>query len=161
MPYESYDKRLAAHLGLPYAFASHFAPQALREAVARYRHDFTPSDQLSEPYVIAGANAVAADTEDDAQAELERVVRSRVARFLVKDRELSDEQVDQLVASPQGQQVVGMMRYTFAGTGPQVADQLRDFAVQADADEIMLAFASADVADRVRAIELVAEAAVS
>lgn len=156
-----FGAQLAAHLGLPYAFASHFAPQALREAVARYRHEFKPSDQLVEPYVIAGANAVAADSEDDAQAELERVVRSRVARFLVKDRELSGGQIDQLVASPQGQQVVGMMRYTFAGTGSQVADQLRDFAVQADADEIMLAFASADVADRVRSIELVAEAAAS
>lgn len=152
-----FGAQLAAHLGLPYAFASHFAPQALREAVARYRHEFTPSDQLAEPYVIAGANAVAADTEDAAQAELERVVRSRVARFLVKDRELSDDQIDHLVASPQGQQVVGMMRYTFAGTGSQVAEQLRDFAVQADADEIMLAFASADVADRVRSIELVAD----
>lgn len=152
-----FGAQLAAHLGLPYAFASHFAPQALREAVARYRHEFRPSEQLAEPYVIAGANAVAADTEEDAQAELERVVRSRVARFLVKDRELSDDQIDQLVASPQGQQVVGMMRYTFAGTGPQVADQLRDFSLQADADEVMLAFASADVADRVRSIELVAD----
>ena len=151
-----FGAQLAAHLGLPYAFASHFAPQALRGAVARYRHEFTPSDQLAEPYVIAGANAVAADTEDEAQAELDRVVRSRVARFLVKDRELSDDQIDQLVASPQGQQVVGMMRYTFAGTGPQVAEQLRDFAVQADADEIPLAFPAADVADRVRSIELVA-----
>ncbi|WP_436796417.1 LLM class flavin-dependent oxidoreductase [Actinospongicola halichondriae] len=152
-----FGAQLAAHLGLPYAFASHFAPQALREAVARYRHEFKPSDQLAEPYVIAGANAVAADTEADADAELERVIRSRVSRFLVKDRELSSDEVDRLVASPQGQQVVGMMRYTFAGTAPQVADQLREFAVHADADEIMLAFASADVADRVRSIELVAE----
>ncbi len=152
-----FGAQLAAHLGLPYAFASHFAPQALREAVARYRHEFKPSAQLAEPYVIAGANAVAADTETEADAELERVIRSRVSRFLVKDRELSSDEIDRLVASPQGQQVVGMMRYTFAGTGPQVADQLREFAVHADADEIMLAFASADVADRVRSIELVAE----
>ncbi len=152
-----FGAQLAAHLGLPYAFASHFAPQALREAVARYRHEFQPSAQLAEPYVIAGANAVAADTETEADAELERVIRSRVSRFLVKDRELSSDEIDRLVASPQGQQVVGMMRYTFAGTGPQVADQLREFAVHADADEIMLAFASADVADRVRSIELVAE----
>ena len=53
---------LAAALGLPYAFASHFAPQALEAAVAAYRREFKPSEQLDQPYVIAGVNVVAADT---------------------------------------------------------------------------------------------------
>ncbi|MEZ5088968.1 MAG: hypothetical protein R2719_04125 [Micropruina sp.] len=51
----------AAALGLPYAFASHFAPDALEAAVALYRRDFQPSEQLAEPYVIAGAGVIAAD----------------------------------------------------------------------------------------------------
>lgn len=151
-----FGAQLAAHLGLPYAFASHFAPQVLEDAVAVYRQRFQPSDQLAEPYVIAGANAIAADREDAALAERERVVRSRVARFLVKDRELTDAQLDRLVASPQGQQVAAMMRYTMAGTGPQVAEQLVEFARHADADEVMLAFASSGLEDRLAAIELVA-----
>src|SRR3712207_779182 len=54
---------LAAALGLPYAFASHFAPQLLQPAVAAYRREFKPSEQLDRPYVIAGMNVVAADTE--------------------------------------------------------------------------------------------------
>ena len=152
-----FGAQLAARLGLPYAFASHFAPRALREAVARYRHEFRPSEQLAEPYVIAGANAVAAESADEADAEFERVLRSRVARFLVRDRELSEEEIDALVASPQGQQIAGMMRYTMVGTSEQVADQLHDFAVHADADEIMLAFATADIGPRLRAMELVAD----
>jgi alkanesulfonate monooxygenase SsuD/methylene tetrahydromethanopterin reductase-like flavin-dependent oxidoreductase (luciferase family) len=53
---------LAAALGLPYAFASHFAPELLREAVSAYREQFRPSSQLEQPYVIAGINVVAADT---------------------------------------------------------------------------------------------------
>jgi luciferase family oxidoreductase group 1 len=55
---------LAAALGLPYAFASHFAPAALEQAVAAYRHEFRPSAQLAQPYVIAGVNVVAADTSE-------------------------------------------------------------------------------------------------
>ena len=57
----TYGARLAALLGLPYAFASHFAPQALEEAVAIYRREFRPSAQLEEPYVMAGVNVIAAE----------------------------------------------------------------------------------------------------
>ena len=152
-----FGAQLAAHLGLPYAFASHFAPQLLQQAVAVYRQQFQASAQLAEPYVIAAANAVAADSEDDAQRQLDRAVRTRVARFLAKDRELAPDELDRLVASPQGRQVAGMMRYTVAGTAPQVAEQLADFAAHADADEVMLAFASGDLDERLRSIELVAE----
>src|SRR3954452_6320990 len=62
---------LAAALGLPYAFASHFAPQALEAAVATYRKEFRPSAQLDRPYVIAGANVIAADTTASAREQLE------------------------------------------------------------------------------------------
>jgi luciferase family oxidoreductase group 1 len=154
-----FGAELAAHLGLPYAFASHFAPALLEQAVAAYRQRFQPSEQLAEPYVVAGANAVAADTEDEARAQVKRAVRARVGQFLAPGRELSAEQVDQLVASPQGQQVAGMMRYTVAGTAAQVGPQLVDFARLADADEIMLVFPASGLDERLRSIELVAEGA--
>ena len=152
-----FGAQLAAHLGLPYAFASHFAPQLLQQAVAAYREQFRPSAQLDEPYVIAAANAIAADSEDDARAQLDRAIRTRVARFLVKDRELTPEQLDRLLDSPQGQQVAGMMRYTVAGTAAQVAEQLADFADHAGADEVMLAFAAADLEERLKAVELIGQ----
>lgn len=154
-----FGAELAAELGLPYAFASHFAPALLQQAVATYRARFRPSPQLTQPYVIAGANAIAADSEDDARQQLHRAVRTRVARFLARDRDLLPDDIDRLVASPQGQQVAGMMRYTVAGTAPQVGAQLVDFARLADADEVMLIFAASGLDERLRAMELVAEGA--
>src|SRR5690606_4300529 len=62
-----FGAQLAAALGLPYAFASHFAPAALDEAIALYRSEFRPSAQLDRPYVMAGFNVFAADTMDEAQ----------------------------------------------------------------------------------------------
>ena len=64
-----FGAQLAAALGLPYAFASHFAPQALEAAVATYRREFKPSAQLGAPYVIAGVNVIAADTVRQAPRE--------------------------------------------------------------------------------------------
>ena len=62
-----YGAQLAAMLGLPYAFASHFAPDALLPALAVYREKFQPSEQLREPYAMVGANVVVADTDEEAR----------------------------------------------------------------------------------------------
>src|SRR5471032_2807549 len=66
-----FGAKLAAAFGLPYAFASHFAPAALEDAITAYRQEFRPSQQLASPYVIAGANVVAADTTAAAQEQLQ------------------------------------------------------------------------------------------
>ena len=71
---------LAAAIGLPYAFASHFAPDALNEAVTAYRTRFRPSAQLDHPYVIAGVNVIAADSAAQAQQEFRAAKRSRAGR---------------------------------------------------------------------------------
>src|SRR6202012_1688895 len=68
---------LAAALGLPYAFASHFAPGALEEALALYRREFRPSAQLEQPYAIAGVNVVAADSEGDSRGQFQQIRRVR------------------------------------------------------------------------------------
>ena len=65
-----YGAELAAQLGLPYAFASHFAPRYLHEALKVYREGFRPSAQLSEPYAIAGVGVIAADTAESAADQL-------------------------------------------------------------------------------------------
>src|SRR3954471_12057732 len=72
-----YGATLAAALGLPYAFASHFAPTMLEPAVAAYRQEFRPSAQLDRPHVIAGVNAIAADTAEEARHQLEQIRRIR------------------------------------------------------------------------------------
>ncbi|MEO7371624.1 MAG: LLM class flavin-dependent oxidoreductase [Ilumatobacteraceae bacterium] len=131
-----FGAQLAAALGLPYAFASHFSPTNLEEAVATYRHDFQPSEQLDHPHVIAGVNVIAADTEAEALAQQIVVRRFRVARFLGGDRDFTDDEADAILASPQGRQVTQMMQYSAVGDPRMVDEYLGDFAEFADADEL-------------------------
>ena len=72
-----FGARLAAALGLPYAFASHFAPTELDAALAVYRREFRPSGQLEQPYAIVGVNVIAADTESSAREQLQGIRRVR------------------------------------------------------------------------------------
>jgi luciferase family oxidoreductase group 1 len=150
---------LAAHFGLPYAFASHFAPDALREAVAVYRDRFRPSEHLDRPRVLAAVNVVCADTDDDAERQLHLAARWRVQRFLNVPDTVHDGELDRLMATPQGQQILRMMTYTAVGSPAVVRDYLDDFAAHADADELIVALASPTTPERLRSLELVAEAA--
>src|ERR687893_1796426 len=88
---------LAAALGLPYAFASHFAPQMLEPAVAAYRRDFRPSEQLDAPYVIAGVNAVAADTTEAAREALQATRRRLAVGLFGQGRDLDDDAAELLL----------------------------------------------------------------
>lgn len=153
-----FGAKLAAVLGLPYAFASHFAPAALTDAVALYRREFEPSAQLAQPHVIAALNVIAADDPTDAEVQFEHVKRSRVARFLHRNGELSEAQIDALITTPQAAQILEMMRYTAVGTPTQVRAYLDDFTTHADADELIIAHASPTVDQRVRSVELTAAA---
>jgi luciferase family oxidoreductase group 1 len=153
-----YGAQLAAMLGLPYAFASHFAPAALVDAIALYRREFRPSEQLAEPYAIAGVNVIAADTDDDAQEQWTTVRRWRVARFVAPGRDLSDDEADQILASPQGRQIAQMMHYSAVGTVDQVRSYLVEFAELAGADELITAHASPTIEQRLRSVDLLADA---
>ncbi|HSU70977.1 MAG TPA: LLM class flavin-dependent oxidoreductase [Micrococcaceae bacterium] len=154
-----FGAKLAAALGLPYAFASHFAPNALRDAVAIYRREFQPSAQLAEPYVIAGVNVVAADTAAEAQEMFQATLRARVSLFLGGGRSFSDEEADLILESPQGQHMAQMVKYSAVGTPEMVLDYLEEFTKHADADELIVAHQSQGVATRLRSVELLAEAA--
>jgi len=154
-----FGAQLAAALGLPYAFASHFAPTALEAAVSTYRREFRPSDQLDAPYVIAGVNVIAADDPEEAQQQLHQTLVSRIRMFLGRGQHWTDEQAESVLASPQGQQVATMMTYTAVGTSGQAVDYLEDFAKRADADELITAHQSPGVEARLRSVELLAKAA--
>ena len=154
-----FGAQLAADLGLPYAFASHFAPAALLDAIDLYRRRFRPSGPLEEPYVMAAMNVIAADDGDDAERQLLDVRRRRVARFVVSpDREITDDEADRILASPQGRQLAHMMHYTAAGDPPTVARRLDDFVAETGADEVMTVHASPTAAERLRSLELLAAA---
>lgn len=129
---------LAAALGLPYAFASHFAPTHLEEAIKVYRERFNPSEQLAEPYVIAAVNVIASDTAEDAQHQLEKAKRSRVKNMVGQGRDYSEAEIDMLMNSAPGQQILSMLKYTTAGTAAEAKDYLTRFAHLVEADELML-----------------------
>ncbi len=144
---------------IPYAFASHFAPGALLQAIEVYRSEFQPSAQLAEPYAMAAVNVIAADSDDDADRQFVHVRRQRVGRFLARrGQELSDDQIDQLMTTPQGQQVAQMMHYSAVGTPDVVARYVREFAKAAELDEVITAPASAPIDERLRSVDLLADA---
>jgi luciferase family oxidoreductase group 1 len=153
-----FGAQLAAQLGLPYAFASHFAPDLLIQATAVYRDTFQPSEQLKEPYVIAGVNVVAADDHDAAVEQMTVSYRARTRMFLSRggpgSRNFTDAEIDAFLASPAGQSLSNMTRYTAVGTGEEVRDFLEAFAKECQADELITAHHALDAADRVKSIEL-------
>ncbi|GAB2688981.1 LLM class flavin-dependent oxidoreductase [Thalassiella azotivora] len=152
-----FGAQLAAALGLPYAFASHFAPQALEAAVATYRREFRPSTQLAEPYVVAGVNVLATDTADEAREELATVRRIRAKALFGKGRDLSDAEVDALLDAGAGSHVDTMLTYTALGTPDDVAGYLDRFRALAGADELMVAFSATTPQGRLRSLDLLAE----
>ena len=130
---------LAAKFGLPYAFASHFAPQHLEAATAYYRENFQPSEAHPEPYVIAGVNVTAGD---DAEEEFEKVCFRRVKAFVSRGKQLSDADVARIIDSPQGQQIISMLQYSAVGNVEHVREYLTDFQKLAQADELMISLQS-------------------
>ena len=138
-----YGAQVAAVLGLPYGFASHFAPEALEQAVAIYRREFRPSAQLAEPHVLAAVNVIAADSDDEAQAQFRAMQRQRVRMFAGRQgRRLTDAEADAVLDSGAGEQIRSMTRYSAVGTPEVVARYLEDFTALADADELIVAGAA-------------------
>jgi luciferase family oxidoreductase group 1 len=153
----TYGAHLAALLGLPYAFASHFAPQALEEAVAVYRREFRPSAQLAEPYVIAGLNVIAATTTNEAQEQFLVAQRNRVNARLGRGRVFTDAEADSLLRSPAGEHILETFTYSAVGNPAEVGEYVHRFAEQAQADEVIAAHQVVPIEARLRSVELLAE----
>jgi luciferase family oxidoreductase group 1 len=156
-----FGAKLAAAYGLPYAFASHFSPGLLRQAIALYRDEFTPSKQLSAPYVIAGVNVVAADSAEDAQRQFATTRRTLVRGLITRSSgpaNYTDEEIDEFLTTPNGRQLAAMLTYSAVGTPDEVAAYLTTFAEEAQADELIIAHQSTQIEDRVRSVELTASA---
>ena len=154
-----FGAELAARLGLPYGFASHFAPAALQQAVALYRELFEPSEQLDKPLAYAAINVVVAETEEAAQAKREKVERRRVASFLGRrGYQFTDDELDQLMVSQQGREILKMMKHTAVGTPDMVRPQLEAFKKFADADELIVVHQATNIASRIESVHLLASA---
>ena len=155
-----YGAQLAAMLGLPYAFASHFAPQALMQAVSIYRERFKPSAQLAEPYVMVGCNAIVADTEDEAK-RLFTTPQQQFTRMVRGTRGQLPPPVDDIESfwSPMEKaQASSMLACSFYGSTATIKAELTPLIEATGADELMVAAAIWDHPARVRSFELLAQA---
>lgn len=138
-----YSARLAASVGLPYVFASHFGGKGLEAALHLYRSQFRPSDSCPEPRTFLTANAVAAPTAEEAEEralpQLRMMARLRTNRPLValETVEQAASGADDFDAA--AHEIMRAARASwFVGTGADVAAWLRDFAAQWDVDEVMV-----------------------
>lgn len=154
-----FGAQLAAMLGLPYAFASHFAPAALMEALHVYRTTFKPSAQLDRPYAMAGVNVIAADTDREGrrlftsiQQAFTGMVRGR--RGLLKP---PIEDIDEYWTPLEKAQASTMLTYSFAGSRETVRRGLEGLIERTGADELMVASAIYDHSARLRSYEILAE----
>jgi luciferase family oxidoreductase group 1 len=156
-----FGAQLAAVLGLPYAFASHFAPHSLFDALEIYRESFRPSAQLAEPYAIAGVGVIAAADKASADKQLEITRRVRVKSLFKSPSgaKLTDEEVDEILDSPRARSVDEMLTYSGVGTGAEAAAYLADFQAKTGVQELITVHYADSVENRVRSVEILAEAA--
>ena len=148
--------RVAAKLGLPYAFASHFATAYLFEALNIYHTDFQPSQYLKEPYTIAGINVFAAETDTEAERLSTTLIRMFLGIF-TGQRQYLQPPVDmtadlrEIAAMPAVHQ---MLKYTFSGSRETVKRMTEDFLQQTKVDELIVVSSIYDHLDRIKSYEI-------
>lgn len=150
---------LAAALGLPYAFASHFAPAQFLTAINIYRERFKPSEQLKEPYVLACVNVVAADTDSEAN-KLATSLYQMFRGVISGKRQLLQPPVDSMDliwSDYEEEQINQMLACTFVGSKETVKNDLQQFLNQCGVDEIMASAHIYDHASRLRSYEILSE----
>ena len=154
-----FGAQLAAALGLPYAFASHFAPGDLMPALAIYRENFRPSAQLEKPYAMVGANVIVADSD----AEAKRLFTSSQQAFTNLLRGTRGQllppidDIERYWAPHEKAQAQRMLECSFVGSPATVRSGLGQFVADTGADEVIVAAAIYDHAARLRSYELLAE----
>jgi luciferase family oxidoreductase group 1 len=155
----TFGAQLAAHLGLPFAFASHFAPDALSEALAVYRTRFQPSAQLDQPYAMIGVTVVAADTDEEAR-HLFTTVQQAFTNLVRGRPGLQQPPIDDIEHywnPPEKLRASHMLKYSVVGAPGSVRHGLEQLVAATGADELMIVSNIYDHAKRVRSYEIVAD----
>lgn len=156
----SFDSaHLAAKMGLPYAFASHFATGLLHEALDIYRREFQPSEYLDKPYTIAGVNVIAADTDDEAEKNFTSLIRMFLGILTGKREPLQPpmEMTDELMMIQHNPAVREMLKYSFVGRKEAVARQIDRFLQETGVDELMVVSNIHSHEDRVKSYSILSE----
>ncbi|MBB3018438.1 luciferase family oxidoreductase group 1 [Microvirga lupini] len=154
-----FGAQLAAMLGLPYAFASHFAPGALMQAIQVYRERFQPSAQLDRPYAMVGVNVIAAETDEEARHLFTSAQQSFTNLFRGTRGKLQPpiDDIESYWAPHEKAQAMNMLSCSFVGSAKTVREGLEGFIAETGADELIVASAIYDHAKRLRSYEILAD----
>jgi luciferase family oxidoreductase group 1 len=153
-----FSARLAAELGLPFAFASHFAPDYLHVALDIYRREFKPSPQLKTPYVMVGAGVYTAETDEEAR----RLFSSAQLQTLnlIRDRPSKlpppIDKIDKVWSVQERSAIEHRTRYAAVGSSDTVARRLKEILEETNADEIIVTAQIYDHTARLRSFEITA-----
>jgi len=153
-----YSAHLAAACGLPYAFAGHFAPEEMLDAIAVYRSEFQPSDVLKNPYVMIGTQAVAADTDEEADF-LATTLYMRFLGLLRNQRTALQPPIkdtSDLWSPSERAAVLDRLRYAAIGSSARVADALQKLIDLTQADELIINSEPYEDSARLRSFEILA-----
>ena len=148
---------LAAALGLPYAFASHFAPQMLSQAVKLYRENFKPSRYLQQPYVMVGGNLLLADSDEEAAYQFTSAQQSFVNLRRGKPSQIPKpiKNIDAFWTSAEKYMVESSLAISFVGTAGSVKPKLDHFLETIRPDELIVTCNIYDQQARLNSLSLV------
>ncbi|MFY8095436.1 MAG: LLM class flavin-dependent oxidoreductase [Niveispirillum sp.] len=154
-----FGAQLAAELGLPFGFASHFAPGSLDQALTLYRRHFTPSEQQDRPYAVVGVNIIAAETDAEARY-LATSQQMSFANLVRGARKLTQPPIDDIDSywSPQEKAHASqMLGCSIIGSRDTVRHGIDALLDRTRADELMIVSDMYDPAKRLRSFEIIAE----
>jgi luciferase family oxidoreductase group 1 len=158
----TFGAELAASLGLPYAFASHFAPDALLPALEIYRRKFKPSKQLDHPYAMVGVNVVAAGTDDEARYLFTTIQQSftNLVRGAGGKLQAPIDNIHDYWTPAEKQHASHMLKYSIVGSAETARKGLKELINLTKADELMIVTSIYDHVARIRSYQIVAESAI-
>lgn len=154
-----YSAQLAAKLGLPYSFASHFAPEQLFDAISLYRAGFKASDQLQTPYVMAGVMAVVADTDEEAEYLFTSVQQQFINLRTGVNRPFSRpvDNFSKFCSAAEKAMLAHTLRYAMVGSKQTVTDKLSEFIEATQVDELIVSMPIHDIGARLKSVKLLSE----
>ena len=151
---------LASEMGLPYAFAGHFAPEQMEMAFKIYREHFEPSQYLDKPYIVACVNGIAAETSEEAH-KISTTLFQAFINIVRNDRKPFAppvEDMDEVWSPMEKSMVLQKLRYTFIGNQEEIAEKLKSFQEKFNVDELMITSHIFDHQKRLESYELIKQA---
>ena len=147
---------LAAKMGLPYAFAGHFAPDMMATAFEIYRNNYEPSEKFPTPYIIACVNGIAAETDEQAQ-KLSTTLYQAFINIIRDDRKPFSppvDDIDEVWNSMEKAHVMKMLRYSFIGSESTIKTKIQEFQELFNVDELMITSHIFDHEARLKSYEI-------